>query len=88
MEIIVTQEPSCRATCGGCERYFATDGAMDRCIAARIPVVKDGMMYGQARAGVVADSDSVVEHGETRAKARALFRAAKEAERFAAGKGG
>ena len=38
----------------------------------------------QAGAGVVADSDARAEHEECIAKARALFRAAEEAVRFAA----
>jgi anthranilate synthase component 1 len=41
-------------------------------------------MYVQAGGGVVADSDPESEYEETRAKARALFRAAEEAVRFAA----
>ena len=45
------------------------------------------MAYIQAGAGVVADSDPAAEPEEPRAKARALFRAAEEAVRFAAGKG-
>ena len=45
--------------------------------------VKDGMMYGQAGAGVVADSDPAFEQQECINKAKALFRAAEEARRFA-----
>ena len=37
-------------------------------------------------AGVVADSDPRSEYEETKQKARALFRAAEEAVRFAAGR--
>jgi anthranilate synthase component 1 len=50
--------------------------------------VKDGVMYVQAGAGIVADSEAEFEHEETRQKARALMRAAEEAVRFAAGKSG
>jgi anthranilate synthase component 1 len=57
---------------------------MDTCIGMRTALVKDGMMYVQAGGGVVADSDPAAEYEETRAKARALFRAAEEAVRFAA----
>jgi len=49
-------------------------------------LVKDGVMHVQAGAGIVADSDPETEYEETRQKARALFRAAEEAVRFAAGK--
>ena len=45
-------------------------------------------MHVQAGGGVVADSDPVAEYEETCQKARALFRAAEEAVRFAAGNGG
>ena len=57
---------------------------MDTCIGLRTALVKDGVLYAQAGAGVVADSDPEAEYEETRAKARALFRAAEEAVRFAA----
>jgi anthranilate synthase component 1 len=57
---------------------------MDTCIGLRTALVKDGVMHVQAGAGVVADSDPKAEFEETRQKARALFRAADEAVRFAA----
>ena len=87
MEIIDELEPVRRSIYGGCMGYFAADGTMDTCIALRTAVVKDGTMYIQAAAGIVADSDPEAEYEETRAKARALLRAAEEAVRFAAGKG-
>jgi len=49
--------------------------------------VKDGSMYVQAGAGVVADSDPVSEYNECVNKAKALVRAAEEAIRFASGRG-
>jgi anthranilate synthase component 1 len=88
MEIIEELEPSRRGIYGGCIGYFAADGTMDTCIGLRTAVVKDGVMHVQAGGGVVADSDPEAEYEETRQKARALFRAAEEAVRFAAGKGG
>ena len=63
--------------------YFAADGNMDTCIVLRTAIVKDGRMYVQAGAGVVADSDPDAEQMECVYKARALFRAADEAVRFA-----
>ncbi len=42
-------------------------------------------MHVQAGGGVVADSTPEAEYEESRQKARALFRAAEEAVRFAAG---
>jgi anthranilate synthase component 1 len=48
---------------------------MDVAIAIRTGIVKDGMLYVQAAAGVVADSVPELEWKETEAKARALLRA-------------
>jgi anthranilate synthase component 1 len=87
MEIIDELEPVRRGIYGGCMGYFAADGTMDTCIALRTAVVKDGTMYIQAAAGIVADSDLEAEYEEPRHKARSLLRAAEEAVRFAAGKG-
>jgi anthranilate synthase component I len=87
MEIIEEQEPVRRGIYAGCIGYFAADGTMDTCIGLRTAVVKDGTMYVQAGCGVVADSNPELEYEETRHKARALFRAAEEAVRFAAGEG-
>jgi anthranilate synthase component 1 len=85
MEIIEELEPVRRGIYAGCVGYFAPDGTMDTCIGLRTALVKDGTMYVQAGAGIVADSDPDAEYEETRQKARALFRAAEEAVRFAAG---
>ena len=83
MEIIDELEPTRRATYAGCVGYFSADGSMDTCIGLRMALLKEGMMYVQAGAGVVADSDPAAEYEETRQKARALFRAADEARRLA-----
>jgi len=88
MEIIEELEPTRRNIYAGCIGYFAANGTMDTCIGLRTALVKDGTMYVQAGAGVVADSDPEAEYEETRQKARALFRAAEETVRFAAGKTG
>src|ERR1700761_183532 len=88
MEIIEELEPDRRGIYAGCIGYFAANGTMDTCIGLRTALVKDGVMYVQAGAGVVADSVAEAEFEETRQKARALVRAAEEAVRFAAGKSG
>ena len=88
MEIIEELEPDRRGIYAGCIGYFAANGTMDTCIALRTSVVKDGTMYVQAGAGIVADSEPEFEYEECRQKARALVRAAEEAVRFAAGKSG
>jgi anthranilate synthase component I len=88
MQIIEELEPDRRSIYGGCIGYFAANGTMDTCIGLRTALVKDGTMYVQAGAGIVADSEPEFEFEECRQKARALVRAAEEAVRFAAGKGG
>ena len=89
MEIIDELELEKRGIYAGCVGYFSADGAMDTCIVLRTSIVKDGRMYAQAGAGIVADSVPESEHQECIAKARALFRAAEEAVKFAsqAGRG-
>lgn len=88
MEIIEELEPDRRGIYAGCIGYFAANGTMDTCIGLRTALVKDGTMYVQAGAGVVADSVAESEYEECHQKARALVRAAEEAVRFAAGKSG
>ncbi len=89
MEIIDELEHEKRGVYAGCVGYFSADGEMDTCIVLRTAIVKDGKMYVQAGAGVVADSVPESEHQECINKAKALFRAAEEAVRFAgrAGRG-
>src|ERR1043166_7025405 len=72
-----------RRECAGCVGYFAAAGEMDTCIVLRTALVKDGKMYVQAGAGIVADSNPESEQQECVNKAKALFRAAEEARRFA-----
>ena len=83
MEIIDELEREKRGPYGGCIGYFGANGQMDTCIVLRTALVKDGRIHVQAGAGVVYDSDPPSEHQECVNKARALFRAAEEAERFA-----
>jgi anthranilate synthase component 1 len=83
MEIIDELEKEKRGVYAGCVGYFSAAGEMDTCIVLRTALVKDGVMYVQAGAGIVADSDPKSEQQECINKARALFRAAEEAKRFA-----
>ena len=83
MEIIEELEPSQRGIYGGCVGYFGADGTMDTCIILRTAIVKDGKLYAQAGAGIVADSQPELEQLECENKARALFSAAEEALRYA-----
>ncbi|GAB2510390.1 anthranilate synthase component I [Microbulbifer agarilyticus] len=75
MEIIDELEPEKRGVYGGAVGYLAWNGNMDTAIAIRTAVIKDGKVFVQAGAGLVADSDPQSEWDETMNKARALFRA-------------
>ena len=83
MEIIDELEKEKRGIYAGCVGYFSAAGDLDSCIVLRTALVKDGRMYVQAGAGIVADSDPAAEQQECVNKAKALFRAAEEARRFA-----
>ncbi|ODT78447.1 MAG: anthranilate synthase component I [Pelagibacterium sp. SCN 64-44] len=83
MEIIDELEKARRGIYGGCVGYFGADGTMDTCIVLRTGIVKDGKLYVQAGAGIVADSKPELEQMECENKARALFSAAEEALRYA-----
>ncbi|MGC1092249.1 MAG: chorismate-binding protein, partial [Pseudolabrys sp.] len=83
MQIINELEKEKRGLYAGCVGYFSAAGEMDTCIVLRTALIKDGTMYVQAGAGIVADSDPEFEQQECINKAKALFRAAEEARRFA-----
>ena len=80
MELIDQLEPSKRGLYGGACGYLSFAGDMDVAIAIRTGIVKDGTLYVQAAAGVVADSVPELEWKETEAKARALLRASEVVE--------
>ena len=79
MEVIHDLEAEKRGPYAGGVGYFSPDGSMDSCIVLRTAMVKDGVMHVQAGAGVVSDSIPASEDAECRAKAGALFAAAREA---------
>ena len=76
MEIIDELEPSKRGIYAGAVGYLGFNGDMDLAIAIRTAVVKNGKLYVQAGAGIVADSVPESEWTETQNKARAVLRAA------------
>jgi anthranilate synthase component 1 len=80
MEIIEELEPVRRGVYGGAIGYFGFSGNMDTSIGIRTMVIDNNIIYGQAGAGIVADSDPESEHAECINKARALFQAVKMAE--------
>jgi anthranilate synthase component I len=87
MQIIDELEKEKRGIYAGCVGYFSAAGEMDTCIVLRTALIKDGRMYVQAGAGIVADSEPAAEQQECLNKAKALFRAAEEAHRFASAAG-
>lgn len=80
MEIIDELEPVKRGLYGGACGYLSFSGEMDMAIAIRTGIVRNGMLYVQAAAGIVADSIPESEWQETENKARALIRAAELAQ--------
>jgi anthranilate synthase component 1 len=75
MEIIEELEPTRRGLYAGAVGYFGFSGNMDFCIAIRTLFVRDGRVYLQVGAGIVADSDPANEYEETVNKGKALVKA-------------
>lgn len=80
MQIIDNLENERRSFYAGVVGYFSYSGNLDSCIAIRTIVVKNGVAYVQAGAGIVADSDPKKEYEETVNKAKALMKAIEIAE--------
>ncbi len=76
MEILDELEPTKRGIYGGAVGHMGFFNDMDLAIAIRTAVIKNDMLYVQAGAGIVADSDVNAEWNETRAKMRAVLSAA------------
>jgi len=82
MEIIDELEEERRGAYAGAVGYFSANGTMDTCIALRTGLVKDGKLYVQAGAGIVADSVPVNEYKECVSKSKAVLIAAANVKRF------
>ena len=80
MELIDELEIVKRGIYGGACGYLSFGGEMDLAIAIRTGVIKDGTLYVQAAAGIVADSVPEMEWQETENKARAVLRAAEQVQ--------
>ncbi|MGI4846970.1 MAG: anthranilate synthase component I [Janthinobacterium lividum] len=80
MEIIDELELTKRGIYGGAVGYLSFGGEMDLAIGIRTGVIKDGSLYVQAAAGIVADSVPEMEWQETENKARAVLRAAEQVQ--------
>ncbi|MGD7654568.1 MAG: anthranilate synthase component I [Verrucomicrobiales bacterium] len=75
MQIINSLEKNKRCAYAGAVGYFGFDGSHDSCITLRTCLLKDGKVYVQSGAGVVADSDPTYEYVETVNKAKGMLRA-------------
>jgi aminodeoxychorismate synthase component I len=75
MEIIDELEPVRRGLYTGSFGYIGYNGNMDMNIIIRTLVRVGNMLYAQAGAGIVADSDAEREYRETLRKAEAMVRA-------------
>jgi anthranilate synthase component I len=74
-ELLRTAEATKRGPYGGAVGYLDNAGELDTAIVIRSAVVKDGLAYVRAGAGVVYDSDPALEADETRRKAQAVLSA-------------
>jgi len=72
MQIVSELEGFRRGIYAGAIGYALPDGDLDTCIAIRTIVLRDGVAYLQAGAGIVADSDPTAEHEECLRKLAAL----------------
>ena len=78
MEIIDELEPEKRGVYAGAAGYLGFNGNLDLAIAIRTGIVKDGKLFVQAAAGIVADSIAESEWRETQNKVRAVLAAAEQ----------
>ena len=82
MQIIEEHEPTARGIYGGTIGYLDFRGNIDTCIAIRTAVIKEGVAYVQAGAGIVADSIPESEDLECQNKAAAVLGAIASANRL------
>jgi len=82
MQIISEMEGSTRGSYSGALGYFGYDGNHDSCIGIRTALLKDGQIYIQSGAGIVADSVPANEYMETINKARGMLKAVALCEKF------
>lgn len=80
MQIIETLEETRRGLYGGATGYVDFGGDMDFCITIRTMIKKNGKVYLQAGAGIVADSKPELEYQECCNKVMALAKTLVEEE--------
>ncbi len=83
MEIIAELEPEIRGPYAGAIGYVGYGGDLDTAIALRTIVVRDGVAYVQAAAGIVADSSADEEAVEIDNKVAAQILAVEDANAWA-----
>lgn len=76
MEIINELEEEKRSFYAGSIGYISSNGNMDICITLRTALIKNNILYVQAGAGIVADSDPVSENEEVYNKVKSVLKAA------------
>jgi len=81
MQIIDELEPTRRGPYAGSVGFISANGDMDTCITIRTILVKDGVAYVQAGAGIVYDSVPEKEYEECLNKARASLAAIDSSQR-------
>ena len=84
MQLIAELEGEQRGVYAGAVGFVSYSGTLDVAIAIRTLVVKGGMAYLQAGAGIVYDSEAASEEKETVKKMMALVHAIEKAEATAA----
>ena len=82
MQIIAEQEQDQRGPYAGAVCYFSYDGNLDSCIAIRTATIKEGTIFVQSGAGLVADSQPAAEYQETVNKATGMLKAIAMAEKL------
>jgi anthranilate synthase component 1 len=81
MQLLSKLEPERRGIYSGAVGYFDLRGSMDGAIAIRSALIKNGIAYANAGAGIVYDSQPEAEYEETRNKAKGVLSAIILAER-------
>ncbi|WP_269523939.1 anthranilate synthase component I [Coraliomargarita parva] len=82
LQIISELENCQRGVYGGALGYFGYEGNHDSCIGIRTAVIKNGKIYIQSGAGLVADSVPESEYMETVNKAKAMLKSVALAEQM------
>jgi anthranilate synthase component 1 len=80
MELIRDIEPHCREAYGGCIGYIGLNGDLKQAITIRSFISKNNILYYQAGAGVISESNENSELQEVNNKLGALKKAINEAE--------